>query len=48
VLSTPNAFLAFTTDDITSAVTAVPEPETWGLMLAGLGTLAALARRRRR
>ena len=45
---TPNAFLAFTTDDITSAVTAVPEPETWGLMLVGLGTLSALARRRRR
>jgi hypothetical protein len=48
VLSTPNAFLAFTTDDITSAVTAVPEPQTWGLMLVGLGTLSALARRRRR
>ena len=31
----PNAFLAFTTDDITSAVSAVPEPETWGLMLVG-------------
>ena len=42
---TPGAFLAVTVDDITSAVTAVPEPETWALMLIGL---AALARARRR
>ena len=44
---TPGAFLAFTVDDITSAVSAVPEPETWLLMLAGLGAVAALTRRRR-
>lgn len=45
---TPGAFLAFTVDDITSAVSAVPEPQTWLLMLAGLGAASALARRRRR
>ena len=44
---TPNAFLAFTTDDITSAVSAVPEPASWGLMLAGVGVLSFVARRRR-
>jgi hypothetical protein len=44
---TPGAFLAFTVDDITSAaVSAVPEPATWGLMLVGLAGLAARARRR--
>ena len=49
VVSTPNAFLAFTVDDITSAVAAanVPEPGSWGLMLAGLGVLSAHARYRR-
>jgi len=45
---TPNAFLAFTVDDITSAaVGVVPEPASWGLMLAGLAALPWLARRRR-
>ena len=29
-----------------NAVQAVPEPQTWALMLAGVGVLAALARRR--
>jgi hypothetical protein len=44
---TPGAFLAVTVDDITSAVTAVPEPETWALMLIGLGVLARARRRKR-
>jgi hypothetical protein len=43
---TPNAFLAFSADDITSAVSAVPEPQSWGLMLGGLGVLSLIARRR--
>jgi hypothetical protein len=44
---TPGAFLAFTVDDITSAVSAVPEPESWLLMLAGIAALSATPRRRR-
>ena len=44
---TPNAFLAITADDITSAVSAVPEPGTWALMLGGLGALTTLRRRTR-
>ena len=48
VVSTPNAFLAFSVDDVTSAVSAVPEPGSWGLILAGLGVLSALAAYRRR
>ncbi|WP_430962560.1 FxDxF family PEP-CTERM protein [Rhodoferax potami] len=32
----------------TVSVTAVPEPETYALLLAGLGLMGALARRRRR
>ena len=50
MVATPNAFLAVTADDITSAVNVggvVPEPGTWGLMLGGLGALAALRRRAR-
>ena len=46
---TPNAFLAITADDITSAVrgevTTVPEPGTLGLMLAAIGMLALRRRR---
>ena len=35
-------------DNIRVGVTAVPEPHTYALMLAGLGVVGALARRRRR
>lgn len=28
-------------------MTAVPEPKTWGLMIAGFGPVGATARRRR-
>ena len=42
----------FAIDDVflgtTSTVTAVPEPETYELMLAGLGIMGAVARRRRK
>ena len=39
--TTNNAF------SVTSAVTAVPEPETYAMLLAGLGLTGALARRRK-
>jgi len=42
----------FAIDDVflgtTSTVTPVPEPETYALMLAGLGALGVIARRRRK
>jgi hypothetical protein len=44
---TPGAFLAVSVDDITSAVVAVPEPETWALLVAGLGGLVLRRKRRR-
>lgn len=34
-------------DNVSLSVTAVPEPETYALMLAGLGVIGGLARRRR-
>ena len=41
-----DAFLPFSADDITSAVSSVPEPGMPASMLAGLGLLGVLARRR--
>ena len=41
-----DAFLPFSADDITSAVSSVPEPGMPVSMLAGLGLLGVLARRR--
>jgi len=40
-------YTTFTTQAL-SAVAAVPEPETYAMMLAGLGIMGAVARRRRR
>jgi hypothetical protein len=34
--------------DVTLTVVAVPEPETWGMLLAGLGLVGFAARRRGR
>ena len=39
-------YTTFTTSAV-SAVGAVPEPETYAMLLAGLGLVGALARRRR-
>ena len=43
-----NEFLGVDNVSVTGAVTAVPEPETYALLLAGLATLGSFARRRGR
>lgn len=44
--TTPSASTNFALDNLT--VTLVPEPESWALMLLGLGVVSGLVRRRRR
>ncbi len=36
-----------TIDSVTLAINTIPEPETWAMLLAGLGIVSAVARRRR-
>ncbi len=36
-----------TIDSVTLAINTIPEPETWAMLLAGLGIVGAVARRRR-
>ena len=38
----------FLVDDISLNVAAVPEPETYAMLLAGLGLLGGMARRKKR
>jgi PEP-CTERM motif len=47
LVATGNAVRDASLDISLSFVTAVPEPATWGMLLGGLGMLAAAARRRR-
>lgn len=43
-----NAARTLSSSELSAAVSAVPEPETWSLLLGGLGTLGALTRRHRK
>ena len=38
---------ALTANEVINGVSAVPEPETYAMMLAGLGLMASVARRRK-
>jgi hypothetical protein len=40
-----NTFVSFSKDDM--LIAAVPEPETYAMLLAGLGLMAGIARRRK-
>jgi hypothetical protein len=44
---TPNGEPPFSLLDGVSMVAAVPEPETWGMLLGGLGLIGFMARRRK-
>ena len=39
-------FFAFEEFDMTASVSAVPEPETWLMLIGGLGLIASRVRRR--
>jgi hypothetical protein len=42
-----NTGLSITAGEVPPIVSAVPEPQEWALMLAGLGFVSAIARRKR-
>lgn len=46
--STPGGFGQVSITTVNGSVTAVPEPETFAMLLAGLGLMGAIARRRSR
>ena len=39
--------VAYNQHDVTLTVTAVPEPQSWAMLLVGLGLLGAMARHKR-
>lgn len=45
--TTNHTITAFTTDQLPFAIAAVPEPETYAMLLAGLGLVGMAARRRK-
>jgi len=45
--TTNHTITAFTTDLSPFAIAAVPEPETYAMLLAGLGLVGVAARRRK-
>ena len=46
-IGTPTGVPPFSLLDGVTMVAAVPEPETWALMLCGMGLIGAVQRRRR-
>ena len=45
--TTPTTFVFYDNVTVTPTIAAIPEPETYAMLLAGLGVMAWLARRRR-